>query len=117
MSLESDLVTLLQTVCPRVSPDVAPTDTQRPYITWQQIGGDALVYVEGQVPNRRNALVQINAWADTRAQANALSQQVEAALAAATGMQAQPQGALIAAHDEDTDLRGAQQDFSIWALR
>lgn len=117
MSLESDLVTLLKTLCPRVFPDVAPTDTQRPYITWQQIGGDAPVYVEGATPNRRNAQVQINAWADTRAQANALSLQIEAALVAATGMQAQPQGALIAAHDEDTDLRGAQQDFSIWALR
>lgn len=117
MSLESDLVTLLKTLCPRVFPDVAPTDTQRPYITWQQIGGEALVYVEGATLNRRNAEVQINAWADTRAQANALSLQVEAALVAAAGLQARPQGALIAAHDEDTDLRGAQQDFSIWAIR
>lgn len=117
MSLESDLVTLLKTLCPRVFPDVAPTDTQRPYITWQQIGGDAPVYVEGQVPNRRNALVQVNTWATTRAEANALALQIEAVLTAATGMQAQPQGALIAAHDEDTRLRGAQQDFSIWAAR
>lgn len=117
MSLETELVARLQTVCPRVFPDVAPLDTERPYITWQQIGGDAPVYVEAVALNQRNAFVQVNCWADTRAQANALSQQVEQALVTATTMQAQPQSALIAAHDEDTDRRGAQQDFSIWALR
>jgi len=116
MSLESDLVTLLQTVCPRVSPDVAPTDTQRPYITWQQIGGDVIPQING-LPDKRNAMVQINCWAETRAQANALALSVEAALVAATLFLARPVSALVAAHDEDTDLRGAMQDFSIWAAR
>lgn len=116
MSLESDLVTLLKTLCPRVFPDVAPTDTQRPYITWQQIGGDVITQING-LPDKRNAMVQINCWAERRADANALALAVEAALVAATVFVARPVSALVADHDEDTDLRGAMQDFSIWAAR
>lgn len=116
MSLESDLVTLLKTLCPRVFPDVAPTDTQRPYITWQQIGGDVIRPLVG-LPDKRNALVQIDCWAERRADANALALAVEAALVAATVFVARPQSALVATNDEDTDLRGAMQDFSIWAPR
>lgn len=117
MSLEADIFTTLQAQCPRVFPDVAPFDTERPYVTWQQVGGDPLSYVENTVPAERNAHIQVNAWADTRLQANALMLQIEAALMASTTLQARPLGALIAAHDGDTDLRGAIQDFSIWAPR
>lgn len=117
MSLESALVTLLQAQCPRVFPDVAPWDTARPYITYQQIGGPAPVYVEGALPAERAAWVQINCWADTRLAANTLMLQVEAALVAASSLTAKPQAALQAAHDDDTDRRGASQDFEIWASR
>jgi hypothetical protein len=117
MTLETALYTLLKDQCPRVFPDVAPFDTPRPYVVWQQIGGAAPVYVEGEVPGQRNAYVQITAWDDTRAAANALSQQIEAALVRATTLQAVPQGALQAAHDGGTDRRGAMQDFDIWAVR
>lgn len=117
MSLESDLFTTLQAVCPRVFPDVAPTGESRPYITWQQVGGDVIKPLGQDVPDKRNALVQINCWADTRLAANALALQVEAALITAVQFVARPQAALQAAHDDDTDLRGAMQDFSIWATR
>jgi hypothetical protein len=117
MSLETDLVAVLHTLCPRVFPDVAPTTTQRPYITYQQVGGERAHYVEGQQIAKVNALVQINVWHDTRLAANTLSRQVEAALLAATTLQAEPEGALVAAFDDATELRGAQQDFSIWGAR
>jgi hypothetical protein len=117
MSLETSLHTLLFAQCPRVFPDVAPYDTARPYITWQQVGGDPLSYVDDTVPDRRNSLIQVNAWADTRLQANDLMLQIESALITSTSFQARPAGALIAAHDQDTDRRGAMQDFSIWSTR
>ena len=117
MSLESKLFTELGALCPRVFPDVAPAGTLRPYVTYQQIGGDPAFYVEGQAMGKVNAYVQINVWHDERAQANALMRQIEAALLAATTFQAEPLAALIGSYDDDTRLRGAQQDFSIWADR
>jgi hypothetical protein len=117
MSLETDLVDLLKLQCPRVFPDVAPYGTARPYITWQQVGGDPVNYVDNTVPDKRNALMQINCWATTRLEANALALQVEAALIVSTALQARPQSALVASHEEDTDLRGVMQDFTIWAAR
>lgn len=116
MSLETDLSALLLTVCPRVSADVAPAGTAKPFITWQQVGGDVIQPISG-LPDKRNALVQINCWAERRADANALALAVEAALVGTTVFVARPQSALVATNDDDTDLRGAMQDFSIWAAR
>lgn len=117
MSLETQLTTLLRTLCPRVSPDEAPYGTPQPYITWQQIGGPAPVYLEGALPDKRAALIQINVWDDRRDQANALALQIEAALVAATVFQAQPRGAFMATTDDATQARGTMQDFEIWAPR
>lgn len=117
MSLETELKTALETICPRVFPDVAPFSTARPYITWQQIGGEAPAYVDNTVPDRRNAYVQINVWDTTRASSTALALQIEAALIVHPVLQARAQSALQATMDEDTDLRGCMQDFTIWAMR
>ena len=43
--------------------------------------------------------------------------QVEQAMLKATAFQARPLGAPIAAYDDDTDVRGAHQDFSVWSDR
>lgn len=115
MSLETNLVTTLKTVCPRVYPDFAPTTTQQPYITYQQIGGDAPTYTEGALPNIRNARMQINVWSDTRSEAISLMLQIEAALVATKT--AVPESALSSAFDDDLTVRGCMQDFSIWADR
>lgn len=117
MSLESELNAVLLTLCPRVFPDVADPLTPRPYVTFQQIGGDPSFYVEGQVMARVNAFVQINVFHENRSLANTLTRQIEAALMQATAFQAQPMAGLIASYDDDTKRRGAQQDFSIWADR
>lgn len=117
MSLETDLTTVLRTLCPRVFPDVAPFGTQQPYVTWQQIGGPALTYVEGALPDQRGALIQINVWDDRRMDANALALQIEAALVAAPQFQAQARSAFSASFDDDNDARGTLQDFEIWAPR
>jgi len=115
MTLETDLYTVLHTLCPRVFTDVAPFDTPRPYVIYQQIGGQAYQYLESASPGLLNAYMQISVWDDSRLGANALMRQIEVALVA--GMQTKPQSALQAVHDEGTGRYGAQQDFDIWAAR
>lgn len=115
MSLEEKLFTLLQAQCPRVFPDVAPLSTPRPYITYQQIGGDDLSYVDDTLPNTRSPEVQLNYWADTRAAAKALALQTRDALMTSTEMQARPTSGLVDDYDEDMQRYGSRQDFSIWA--
>lgn len=118
MSLESSLFSLLSPLSGgRVFPDVAPLSTARPYITWQQVGGESLAYTDDTVPDLRNGLIQINVWHDTRAGATALALQIEAALMTANDLQSRPDGALIATHEPDLSLYGTRQDFSIWATR
>jgi len=98
----------------RVFPDVAPEGTARPYLTYQQVGGDALNYLEGTVPGKRNARIQVNAWADTRLVASELSEQVEDVLRMTADLQAKVLGARASIFEEDIGLRGARQDFSVW---
>lgn len=117
MSLETDLYALLSAICPRVFPDVAPGDTARPYITWQQVGGTLISPLGNEIPDKRNANIQINVWAATRIEAVELALQIEAAMIQATVFQARPNMAHIASYEEDLNLYGTVQDFSVWALR
>jgi len=117
MSLEAQLTAALQAVCPRVYPDVAPAMTPLPYVIYQQVGGPALVYTEGTLPPERAALMQITAWTNNRLTAAQLMLDIEAALCAAPGFTATPQGAQQTAPSDDPATRGAMQDFEIWADR
>lgn len=117
MTLEPALVAALQTVCPRVYPLTAPYGVAMPYITWQRIGGRALRYLDQSAPDKRNATVQISVWASTSQQASSLIQACEAALIASPALQAAPQGEPMDSYSEADDVRGAQQDFSVWGLR
>lgn len=115
MSIDAQIFTALALlVADRVYPDVAPEGTVRPYLTYQQVGGKALNYVEGSIPGKRNARIQINAWADARLAASELSEQAEDALRLVPGLQAEVLGARVSIFEEDTKLRGARQDFSVW---
>ena len=117
MSMESDLVTLLKTACPRVFPDLAPATTARPYLTWQGIGGQTARYTENTAANKRNMLMQVNAWSATRAEALALIRQAEDLLCASTAFVVDPLGEALSTYEEDTQLYGCIQRFSIWATR
>lgn len=118
MSVEADIYSTLQgLVGGRVFPDVAPFSTQRPYITYQQVGGVAPSFVDSTVPSKRNGRFQVNVWADTRAQASTIAAQIEAALIAATAFQARPLSAAVSLHDDATELRGCMQDFTVWSDR
>lgn len=117
LTLETELYTVLQSLCPRVYPDVAPEGTQEPYIVWHQYGGQVPMYTEGVMADRRNCYVQINVWHESRAVCNQLSLDIEAALIAHAPLQAQPLNAHSATYDEEAALRGSMQDFSVWAPR
>lgn len=124
MSLESDLFDLLKGLVPtnangsrRVYPTVAPDGVVPPYITFQQVGGAAPVFLERAVPSKRNARMQINVWSTTQVGANAIALAIESTLVGATSVQAKPESAFVATEDEVTKLLGTRQDFSIWADR
>lgn len=116
--MESDLVVVLQAVCPRVHPDVAPlATTVRPFITWQLIGGQALRHIDNTASAQRMSFVQINVWSHTRAESLTLARAAEEAMCAATQFNARPDAELIAEFDEDLALYGTMQDFTILANR
>lgn len=117
LTLETELVAVLQPLCARVFPDVAPEGTETPYVVWHQYGGAAVMFTEGAMADRRNCHVQINVWHASRAVCNQLSLDIEAALVAHPAFQAQPLNAHSATYDEDQAMRGAMQDFSLWAAR
>lgn len=114
MSMESILTAALVNLCPRVYPDIAPENTGKPYLTWQQVGGEPVNFVDGGVPSKKNARVQVNVWAATRLDAAALAVQVEDALRGVTALQTTVLGSPIAIYEPETKLRGSMQDFSFW---
>jgi len=118
MSLEAKLYTLLSPlVGGRVFPDAAPFDTQRPYITYQQIGGRVITPLNKSIPNVQNAGVQINCWDNTRIASKTLALLIEDAMRTTDVFQATPESAPHANHEEDLGLYGFDQDFSVWYER
>ena len=117
MSMESDLTTLLKTLCVRTYPDFAPTNTTRPYITYQLIGGPPTRFLDNTAADKRQVLVQINVWADTRAASLVLARQIEDALCASTAFSATPEEEPTCDSEPDFNRYGTTQDFLITALR
>jgi len=121
MSVESLLFAALKPlVSNRVYADIAPqTVTALPRITFQQVGGDALNFFEGNVPSKKNCRMQINVWHSERTAAMNLMREVEDTLRPAAGLQATVLGAAVATFEagngpNGTNLYGAMQDFSFW---
>ena len=117
MNIEKRLYAALAPLCARVFPDVAPIETPRPYVMWQQIGGQSPSFLERGVANMRNARIQISVWADSRMAANTLALAIEKALAEDATMQASAESALVALYESEMRLYGALQDFTIWTPR
>lgn len=118
MTVEASIYTALKAlVGNRVFPDMAPLSTAKPYITYAQIGGEALTFLETAVPSKQNGRFQVNVWGDSRSQCSALMLQVEAALVGAATMQAKPVDAPSSTYEHDMLMYGSMQDFSIWSDR
>jgi hypothetical protein len=98
----------------RFFPGTAPLDTPRPYGYFNQIGGKTVEFLGGEEPSQRNALIQLNVWADTAEEASLLIQQIASALRQCPDMTARPWGEFITLNDEDLERYGTQQDFSCW---
>ena len=114
MSVEADLFAVLgPLVSNRAYPDVAPDGVAKPYITYQQVGGQPANFLNG-VPDQRNGRFQINVWATTRSAASALIRQVEDALRLSTTLRATTQGGAVSDYEDELNLYGARQDFSVW---
>ena len=112
MTIEADIYNALKGLASnRVYADVAPTGVARPYLTYQQVGGVGLNFLEASVPSKKNGRFQIKCWDDSRLAAAALSRQVEDAMV--TTLKAFVLGAPVAMLDADTGLRGTTQDFSL----
>lgn len=114
MSLEIQIFQALKDlVDERVYPDIAP-DAELPYITYQQVGGEAVNFVDGAIPDRSNARIQIDVWAATRLQASQISAAVESTIRALSALQPTVLSARVDTYDPPTGARGAMQDFSLW---
>lgn len=115
--VEIDLKTLLRAICPRSYPDFAPVSTARPYVTYQQFGGEAPAFLDKTVPSKENAEFQINVWSDSRLEAKTIIKQIEVAMIGATAFQARPIAACASDFDADVPVYCSRQDFTVWADR
>ena len=113
MTIEATLRAAIVPLCAQVFPDFAPPGTAAPYVVYQQVGGQVADLLEGGPALKRNARMQVIAWADTRLQAAELMRQIDDVLRSAP-LYAEPLGDQIARADPAVQLRGAQQDFSLW---
>lgn len=117
MTFEAQLFGVLQTACPRTFPDVAPLGAATPYVTWQALGGESLRFVDNTAADKRNVLLQVSCYAETRLIATTLIRQIEEDLCASALFIASPEGESLSTYEADTLLYGSIQRFSIYAAR
>jgi len=117
MTMETDLYVLLQTVCTRVYPDIAPSNAALPYITWQALGGKVLRNLDKTASDKRQTFMQINVWATTRTEANTKIRQIEDLMCASSAFIATPEGEALSVYEEETQDYGSIQRFTINAAR
>lgn len=119
MTVETDLVSVLEPlVGSRVyEADDVPDNIRQSFITYQQMGGVSVNYLERALVSKKNGRFQINWWATTKAEVVALASQIYSAIVLSELFQA-------SALDEPTDtdgslvnLFGQTQDFTIWSNR
>ena len=114
MSLEATLYSLLgPLVGGRCTPDTIPDNPAFPLIVYQQVGGQAVEYVEQVMADKDNARMQVWVWSKSRVEASNLSRQVRAAIIGSS-LQAKTLAAPVSTYDEAMKLYGARTDFSLW---
>lgn len=117
MAIEQQLFDTLKVLCPRTFPDFAPVSTVRPYITYQQIGGKSLRFLDNTAADKRHVEMQVNVWGNSRMETTALARQIEDALCASPLFVATPNSEPASDFDADIPVFGTRQDFSIYATR
>lgn len=118
MSLEADIYTATKSlVGNRVFPDVAPAGVAKPFIVYQQVGGEAVNLLSQTESSKKHGRIQFACWGTTRAAVSALMLQVESALVLSSLFAARPIGSSISTFDSEAGLYGSRQDFGIWSER
>lgn len=117
MSMESDLSTLLKTICVSTFPDVAPSGTAAPFVAWQLLGGETLRALDNTAADKRNSYVQVSVYSTKRMESLELIRAAEDAMCASENFICRPMGEPLTTYEDDTRLYGAMQRFSIWAAR
>jgi hypothetical protein len=98
----------------RIFPDVAEVGTDKPYITYQAVGGEPMNFLSGDRPSKQHVRIQVNVWSERRIEASEIGMLVEDALRSATALQVEVASGRVATYDEGTDLRGTMQDFILF---
>lgn len=114
MTMESALYTLLASKCPRVFPDTAPALTATPYVIFQQMGGQVINPMDNSAPGLRNARMLVRVWSNKRTEAVELADQIEDAMRSAPGFKARPDAAKFNDYDDELNLYGSEQEYSVW---
>lgn len=91
--------------------DPAGNPTPLPRITFQQVGGQSINFLEGGPVGIRAPRVQVNVWHTSRDAANALAIQVEEALRATAALKTEVLGDFVAVYETETKRFGTHQDF------
>ncbi len=115
MSVEIALFNALKSlVANRVYPDIAPELTKLPFITFQQIGGQSLNFLNAALPGKRNSRFQVNVWADSRLDAADLARKIDETVRQVSELQTTVQSEPVALYEPETQRYGTRQDFSFW---
>lgn len=116
MPFEADLFAVLRNadtaLDTRVYPNFAPVSTERPYVTWQQVGGPVISPLGGEAPGLRLPDIQVNVWADNKKEAIRIAHAIESAMRDATAFRATPIGEPVDDFDAEIPVHGTRQDFS-----
>lgn len=98
-------------------PDIAAIDAKLPYCTYQRMGGRPIKFMDGSLPDKKNAIVQINCWANSALEASDLIMKVEKAIIASSDIvtaEAVTEPTSTFTDDPNASMKGRMQDFSIW---
>lgn len=118
MTVEADIFNALKgLVSDRCFPDMAPLGTARPFIVYEQAGGEAVHYVDGSLPGIKHGRFEIGVYADSRAACAALALQVESEMAAAASFQGTALHAPISDYASDVKIYSSTQNFSVFSDR
>ena len=118
MSIEIDFRTTILSAAPnRVYPDFAPSIVLNetnilPFITYQVIGGDGRKRID-RADTLKKYRIQVNSYAKTRISCSNLSILVESLLNNATLFKAVSLNQPISVYEDEVNLYGCMQDYSI----
>ena len=114
--MEETLVKVLSALFgDRVFPDVAEIDTPVPFCVYRQIGGTTVNTLDGVPADRKNAIVEIVVVSRTRKETMSLIRAVEDMLVQGP-VYANVVSGVQSMYDDETKLRAATQEFSIWDI-